>query len=986
MKNATTRFRKSLVVRAVLAAFCGTGAMMFAQETLAQNATAPDALQRVTITGSSISRVQSESALPVLILTAEDIAKTGVTSVSDLIQMLPSIQGFVPVSSSVNGGGGGVTTAALHSLPSKYTLVLLDGQRMAPISLGNSQGGGFGVNLESIPLDAVERVEILSDGASAIYGSDAIGGVVNFILKHDKTDGNAYVNYTRPQHRGGGSWNAGISKGIGNLERDGYNLLFTYSHDNQDKLDATQRPFSAQGAYFPFSNGGVDYIYNGRTSNTEPANITFKAVPVGSPAGTKPTAYSINPYYAKNGNCGTPFAGALTDPAALGATGVSCRFNYAATVEDLPSSKRDSGLIRGSIKLNTETTLWGLLALSDYSMVARYAPGAQPLPLGTKASQLPVLYNTYVVPFLTANGLVNAAKGSPTARAGYRAVGNGGRTDDYDTMSRHFSFGLDGVMWGWDYKASVTLSNSKLTDTAAGGYTDFDKFSAAVGSGAYDPILGTGLSSISDAILHNVFSTSTSDLNTLRISAQRNLFEMAGGPSILSIGADHTYTHYQVGYDSLILSQSGFSTQPASANYPIGGNYGQVPFDASRKNWGAYGEWLLPATKQLEFTGALRYDSYSKVHSKYVFDTAVDPVSEVQNQIADADLGNKFTSTTGKLSFRFVPTENLLFRGSYGTGFKAPNLTDVAGALTFAGSTQNSYACPIPGSPGCFPGSAQYDLVAGPNGLAGDSGLKPEKSTQSTLGFRVEPVKNLSLGLDLWNVKIKNQILSQGIAEQLGFANPGAYAGLFINPYTDPAGFSTIAFQQIPFNGGEANYKGIDWDASYRTKTPLGNLAGRWTGTYMLKQQYNFGPGLPFNTSLGQYGPDQNVVFRTKMNIALSLETGSFTNTLIAHYQSGYKDQTYPIGSNIFLAKADGSLGASTAFGGLDVPSYTTLDYQGVYSYTKAIRFTFGVKNLADKKPPLSLQSGGGGNQVGYDGRYTDPIGRAFYVRAAYKF
>ena len=103
------------------------------------------------------------------------------------------MQGFVPASSSVNGGGGGITTAAVHSLPSKYTLVLVDGQRMAGFELGTVQGGGFGVNLNSIPLDAVERVEVLTDGASALYGADAIAGVVNFVLKKDQTEGSVYL-------------------------------------------------------------------------------------------------------------------------------------------------------------------------------------------------------------------------------------------------------------------------------------------------------------------------------------------------------------------------------------------------------------------------------------------------------------------------------------------------------------------------------------------------------------------------------------------------------------------------------------------------------------------------------------------------------------------------------------------------------------------------------------------------------------------------
>ena len=109
---------------------------------------------------------------------------------------------------------------------------------------------------------------------------------------------------------------------------------------------------------------------------------------------------------------------------------------------------------------------------------------------------------------------------------------------------------------------------------------------------------------------------------------------------------------------------------------------------------------------------------------------------------------------------------------------------------------------------------AQYDLLAGPNGLSGDAGLRPETSTQWTAGFRWEAFKGFSFGADL-EVKLKNQVLSQGIAENVGFGNPQQYAALFTNPYNDPAGFETIAFSQLPFNGGQATYQGIDWDITY---------------------------------------------------------------------------------------------------------------------------------------------------------------------------
>ncbi len=955
----------------------------------------PSKLERVEVTGSSIKRISGEGALPVTTLTQSDIQKTGATSITELIQNLPSMQGFVPASSSVNGGGAGVTTAALHSLPSKYTLVLLDGKRIAPLALNNSQGGGFGVNLESIPLDAIERVEILTDGASATYGSDAISGVVNFILKKNKTDGNVSATFNKPQHPGGASWNAALSKGFGNLDSDGFNILLSYSHDVQKQLGATQRSFSAQGAYFPVSSGGKNYIVDQRTGNTEPANISFSAYPTGT-TGTQQqiddatVAYALNPYYTGNGNCGGALAGVQINPP--GAIGVSCRFNYAATVQDIPSTKRDSAFAKTTFKLGEDASIWAELNLTRFDMTAQYAPSAQPLSLS--ATRNSALFNAYVLPYLSANNLTLAGT---SATMGYRSVSMGGRADDYRTQATHFATGIDGQFKGWDYNASLVLSKTQFTDRAAGGYSDQDLLVAAIADGSYDPVMGTSTVPISSFVLQGTeFSKSTSTLSTVHLGAQHDLFQLPGGMSVLALGGDFTSTRYRTAYGDLVLAGSGYSTQPVDANgvplsdTPVGGNAGLVPFDADRTNWGLFGELLMPVTKRLEITASARYDSYSKTHSKFVFGTNPDPVSGVIEQLPNADLGNTFNAATGKLSIRFTPIDELLLRASYGTGFKAPNITDIASPVTFGGSTAGTYACPIPGAAGCLPGSAQYDLLAGGNGASGDQGLKPEKSRQWTLGFRADPAKSVSFGMDLWEVRIKNQVLSQGIAEKVGFTGtgPSQYSYLFVNPYIDPVGgFTTIGFKQLPFNGGQAEYQGIDWDLSYRTKLPFGDLSLQWSGTQMLKQRYNFGAGQAYNTDLGRFGPDQQVVFRTMMNVVASLQTGSFVNTLAMHYKSGYKDQIYGADEGvIFLANPDGTAGAASDFAGLHVKPYMTFDWQLKYTMTKSIQLTGGIKNLFDKDPPLTLQNGGGGNQIGYDGRYTDPLGRQFYLTAAYKF
>jgi len=128
-------------------------------------------------------------------------------------------------------------------------------------------------------------------------------------------------------------------------------------------------------------------------------------------------------------------------------------------------------------------------------------------------------------------------------------------------------------------------------------------------------------------------------------------------------------------------------------------------------------------------------------------------------------------------------------------------------------------------------------------------------------------------------------------------------------------------------------------------------------------------------------------VFRTLANLVLSLETGGWVNTLTGHYRSGYTDESYTAGDGVvFLAAPGGGLGAATAFPGLQVPVYVTFDWQTSYQLLKNLVVTAGIRNIGDKSPPLSLQTGGGGNQTGYDGRYYDPTGRTLYLTAKVRF
>jgi iron complex outermembrane receptor protein len=949
------KHRQNMLARAAALVFEGTvvGSAAFALPSAMAADAAPT---RIEITGSAIRRIEAEGALPVTVISRDAIDKSGSASVTELIQKLPAMTGgnFQQASSSVNGNGNGTTTAAIHALDQKYTLVLLNGRRVAPFGGFGAGGADGSVNLQSIPLDAIERVEVLTDGASALYGSDAIAGVVNFITKKNLTDAAVFFNGSYPRQSGGGKWSAGISKGFGDLDTDGYNLLLSYSHDVQHQLMASQRDVSKRGGLITFNLNGKPVYFDQTSSNSLPGSVYLDS------------GLSFSPYFNLNGNCGT-------NPAVF-ASGTKCRTNYAATVQDIPSSERDSLFVSGRFKLNADTALFAEAMYSKFDMKAAFAPPAQPMGLGTNdlaGRPLDILWNKYVVPYQTANGDTSTG-----AQMRYRAFEAGGRTDNWETVAHHYVLGAEGTAIGWDYNASLTLSSNQDQDKLAGGYLDFNKFVNLIATGAYDPLVPLPGQTLDPALLNGTFLKTKIAQDVLSLHASKDLFELPGGRSSLGLGFDFTRQRLKQETSDIAQFGNGTAAQAGATNYAVGGFYGYVPMEASRRNYGAFAELLMPIAPKTEVTASVRFDRYDRVHNQA-------PFTQIANNLTPLpaeDEGNTFSHPTFKLSFRAQPMDGLLVRGSLGTGFKAPSVNQIAAPLAFSTNTSGSYVCPFPGTPTCVAngsGSQQWDLISAGNPASGDAGLKAETSHQWTLGGRWEPTKTMSIGLDYWSVKLSDQILS-GMPEGYAFSNASSLANLFVSPYQDPAGYPTVALIQKPFNAGKVDYQGIDWELNFRDTLSFGKVSADLSGTHMLKADYELPGGK--QSDLGKFGSDNNVVFRDIVRLALGLQYAAFTHTFTVNYKSGYADQAFTADSGN-VTDADGN---GVAYAGR-VSSYTTADWQTRWQYTKNLRFTFGISNIFNAAPPVSLKLVGG-NQVGYDGRYADPTGRAITAGASFRF
>src|SRR5437016_990832 len=294
---------------------------------IAPAAFAQQTIERVEITGSSIKRIDAETALPVQVVTRQEIEATGSVNVEQFLQGLGvALQGNSnSVAATASGATtGGVSSVSLRGLGSQRTLVLIDGKR---VSAGGTLTDSTTVDVNHIPVAAIERVEVLKDGASAIYGSDAIGGVINFILRKDYKGGEATAYSNLTQHPGGRGWGANGLVGFGNFANDRYNATISFDYRKQDALYGRDRPFASSGI-------SVDHGNDVTSGNTFPAN--FRGDP------NAPVTFGTrNLFFPTCPGPYSTFSPLFSDPA-FGINSRGCRFDPSPLVALLPDQEQKS--------------------------------------------------------------------------------------------------------------------------------------------------------------------------------------------------------------------------------------------------------------------------------------------------------------------------------------------------------------------------------------------------------------------------------------------------------------------------------------------------------------------------------------------------------------------------------------------------------------------------------------------------------------------
>ena len=894
-------------------------------------------LERIEITGSAVRRIDAESALPVQILKRADIERTGATSVVDLLQRLPAIQGGTLETSGVGGGSFGFAGVSIHNIGETRTLVLLNGRRLAQFGGQTLTGSGAAVDLNSIPISSIERIEVLTDGASALYGSDAIAGVVNFITKRDTTEGDISIGVSAPKG-GAVETRFSASKGFGSLDKDNFNIFLSFGADKRTKLDATDRSYAKTGV-IEFGNDGKRYQ-------------AFLGSPRGIPANVLDDAGNlVSPYLLKNGSCPAGSA-RVFDPAS--AT-TACFFDFVNSLEIFPTRDRQSFTASAVTKIGADHTLTADLLLSRSESITRIAP----VPGGINILAGSALHDKYLLP----------AGITQDTTAFYRAADLGKRENTDRADFQHFALALQGTLYGWEYHASFGHSES-LVKNSISGYPGALAFNRVLAAGNLDPFVGPGqqtpaaLADLATIAFKGYFDGGKSILDTLDLRGSRELALLPGGPLQLGTGISYYKEKFSTrpsAFAQGLLADPivGTPCDPArgiACEVRFGDESTNIPYGANRNVYGIFAELVAPLFKGFEVSAAARFDKYS-------------------------DVGN---ASTGKLSFRWTPTPGFLLRGSIGTGFKSPTVPQLNASRQQFGVTSAPYDCTaellqVATAAGaiCRPSGTQYDVVA-----QGNADLIPEKSRQASLGLRFEPTSTLSFGADFWFVGIRDAFGQ--ITEDEVFANPLRYPNAWTKQLEVSTGNTYLAWNASNLNLGREYYSGIDFDFTGRFDTAWGKLNSQLTATYMLREARQLLVGGPFFSSIGNNAELGTVAFRWRGKWINTLRRGDWTHTLGVNFQSGYRDATY----NAELLDASGTPTGTFEDVRLKIKAYYTVDWQTRWDLRKNMNVSVGVLNLFDKRPPLSLAEGGlnKGQMFGYDDRYYDARDRTLYANFSYKF
>ena len=871
---------------------------------------------RVEITGSSIKRLASETALPVQTISREDIDKSGVTTAAELLTKISANSNGLSDGASISDGTSGqrgFNSANLRGIGTSSTLVLLNGRRLANFA---SPGDSAGVDLNNIPAGAIQRVEVLKDGASAIYGTDAIGGVINFITRRDYRGADVSASAAASQQGGAGKRTATVSAGFGDLTNQGFNVMGVLDVQKLDGLRSSERDFIA-------ANDIPNRLGNLLSSFPVPANFDISTAQRNALNTAGGYGFTNNRINFTRPACNPPES--VYAPGAVGGPS-GCTYNYMADTEIYPASDKIGFLGRAVLSLGGDHQAFAELMKSQTN--TDYVLSPVPLRLRNVVGGVDDRVPAAVVPQFAAAGITGVING---VRLRTKEMGN--RTNEVTSDATRLVLGVSGTLAGWDYDAAVNHSVNEAVDRYVNGYFRYRAIADGIKSGAISLNGNSGAAGkaiIAGARVDDEARQSKGTVDSVDVKGSTVLGKLGGGELQLALGAETRREKQQFTPSALLQSNDIAGDRSAAGLNDIKATSNSRTVNA------VYAELVAPFSKQLELQVALRHDRYSGV-------------------------GN---TTNPKLGLRFEASKELLLRGSFGTGFRAPSFSELFRPTVFGVSSAilpDPVQCAIEG------GDLRFCADQWPVERRANPDLKPEKSRQFSFGVVFEPIKSTSITVDYWNI-LKKDVISD-IGEELILANLGKYGGLVTRDADDV--ITNILLQKR--NQGQQKTSGLDLTLDWRGEaSSIGRFGARLSGTYVMESKKQTAPGDPFVSNLGKFVND-GVVQRWRHRLSGDWDLGGFGVSLANNYYSSYTDQ------NTAINLDTGRLVPENR-----VKAYSLWDLTASWQVTKQLKLRGGVLNLLNTDPPFSNQAYY--FLASYDPTYTDPRGRTYTASLNYSF
>ncbi len=959
--------------------------------------------EEVVVTGSRIRRKDLTTPAPVTVVTREQFETSGRMTIGDYLQTMPE-QGNAPNfqlnTGGINYGADGTTRINLRSLGLERTLVLINGRRVVPGGLGASAA----VDLNTIPTEAIDRVEVLKDGASAVYGSDAIAGVVNIITRRSYNGTDLGAQYGVSGKGDAQTFDAHVTTGSsGSIG----GAMFSVRYFNQGDSWLRDRTWSQQALDYDYTGGGVSQSGSSRTPQgvvqipkdpNTPPNAPPQPLCNGNALclsmvadGWKPTKRWIRdptgPYCGKNGLGQTECFRVFNTPAPANNLTGNDFYNFAAQNYLTIPSTTIQGFSSGEAKFAPVRGYYELSYTQRNS-----TQNAAPMPLNP---------NDYINMVVSKDSLYNPF-GTDLDFLGRRLVEFGNRTYAEELATFRVVTGIDGTLpeaagplHGWFWNATLNYGRTSGTFTTGGSFRN-SRVQGAVGPSMVDPATGTPVCVQKPGDLTTIIpgctplnllggpgSIATSQQDYLGFSGTSRAYDQ-----LVTAGADLSGELFTLAGDRPLSLAVGYEYRHQLGSQvadPIAAAGDSADFNFQSTSGGfysneAYAELSVPilanmaGVEALEASAAGRYVNYNTFGSKFTY----------------------------KLGARYTPVRDLTVRGTYSTAFRAPSISEL-----YLGNKETDPAATDP----CADFSVTTPAVAArctkfgvPSGGSGDPGLQeltrnggnpklePETAKTFTAGLVFQPqvVRNLSFAVDYFNITIDDAIGVTGTANILNGCYVGGiddYCALVVRNNVGKIQFVNDFFANI----GRIKTSGIDFAIRYALPTEAGRFAfgfdGSWLATYDTTLKLKSGdltiPGKDHYDG-GSYG----ALPQFKATASLDWSLGGFLAGLTGRYVSSFDECSNPYDPTT----AQGGIcyvpsGTTTAPNPLRrrVESFYQLDVHAGYTLASSLgRTTFfaGILNVTDKAPPYIYSAA----LANSDPSTYDYVGRYVYGRIQHRF